>query len=85
MPLLGPVDLRRSPSMGPRPGGRGDAQQLPNIMEMLVDPHSMGPRPGGRGDLLPATAPITPGEILQWGRAPEGAEIPQQARRRRSA
>jgi len=59
-------------SMGPRSGERGDIVRV-----TFVRPHSpasMGPRSGERGDAAWAAATGS-SDLLQWGRAPESAEI----------
>ena len=62
-----------SASMGPRPGGRGirDAERTASLLAVA----SMGPRPGGRGISLIGSTPGHRLPVLQWGRAPGGAEL----------
>ena len=67
--------------MGPRPGGRGEIQDIAN--ESLRSWASMGPRPGGRGEDAGVCLAIH-ARWLQWGRAPEGAESPRSTAGRES-
>ncbi len=58
-------------SMGPRPGGRGELGLA--AITRNAPCASMGPRPGGRGEDR-ARIGASGTTMLQWGRAPEGAE-----------